>query len=306
MAVPLRQRGPAQAEDAGPRPRTAWHRLRQHKLAMAGLAFIIVLIIIAILAPVLAPADPNKQDLFARLAKPGTPFDELGEGTYWLGADQLGRDVLSRVIYGARISLLVGFVAECIVLLIGVTLGALAGYYGGWVDRLIMRTADVLFAFPDLLFAIAVMFALGRGLLNLFIALSVVGWAGMARLARSQVLALKERDFVEGARAIGARDRRVLLTHILPNALGPIVVAVTLGIPGAIMSEASLSYLGLGVQPPTATWGAMIYEGRSYLRHAPWMSLAPGAMIMLTVLAFNLLGDGLRDALDPRSGRRGG
>ncbi|WP_374713469.1 ABC transporter permease [Symbiobacterium terraclitae] len=306
MAVPLRQRAQAQVEPAGRQPRTAWHRLRQHKLAMAGLAFIILLIIVAILAPVLAPADPNKQDLFARLAKPGTPFDELGEGKYWLGADQLGRDVLSRVIYGARISLLVGFVAEFIVLAIGVTLGALAGYYGGWVDRVIMRTADVLFAFPDLLFAIAVMFALGRGLLNLFVALSVVGWAGMARLARSQVLALKERDFVEGARAVGARDRRVLLAHILPNALGPIIVAVTLGIPGAIMSEASLSYLGLGVQPPTPTWGAMIYEGRSYLRHAPWMSLAPGAMIMLTVLAFNLLGDGLRDALDPRTGRRGG
>jgi len=282
---------------------TTWGRLRQHKLAMVGLGFIILLIIMAILAPVLAPADPNAQDLFAKLARPGTPFDELGAGTYMLGADQLGRDVLSRVIYGARISLLVGFVAEGLVLVIGVTLGALAGYYGGKVDRLIMRTSDILFAFPDLLFAIAVMFALGRGLLNIFVALSVVGWAGMARLTRSQVLSLKEREFVEGARAAGARDGRMIFTHILPNAMGPIIVAVTLGIPGAIMSEASLSYLGLGVQPPTATWGAMIYEGRSYLKHAPWMSLAPGAMIMLTVLAFNLLGDGLRDALDPRSKR---
>ena len=207
----------------------------------------------------------------------------------------------SRVIYGARVSLLVGFVAEAIVLVIGVTMGALAGYYGGRVDRIIMRTVDVLFAFPDLLFAIAIMFALGRGLLNLFIALSVVGWAGMARLTRSQVLALKEREFVEGARAAGARDAHIIFRHILPNALGPIIVAVTLGIPGAIMSEASLSYIGLGVQPPTATWGSMIYEGKSYLKHAPWMSLAPGAMIMLTVLAFNLLGDGLRDALDPRT-----
>jgi len=268
---------------------------------MAGLGFIILLIIMALLAPVLAPADPNKQDLFMKLAGPGTPFDELGAGKYWLGADHLGRDVLSRVIYGARVSLLVGFVAEAIVLVIGVTMGALAGYYGGRVDRVIMRTADVLFAFPDLLFAIAIMFALGRGLINLFVALSVVGWAGMARLTRSQVLALKEREFVEGARAAGASDARVILRHILPNALGPIIVAVTLGIPGAIMSEASLSYLGLGVQPPTATWGSMIYEGRSYLRHAPWMSLAPGLMIMLTVLAFNLLGDGLRDALDPRT-----
>ncbi len=300
MAASAQVHAPASAK-AEPRSRTAWDRLRQHKLAMAGLGFIILLIIMAVLAPVLAPADPNQQDLFMKLAKPGTPFDELGEGTYWLGADQLGRDVLSRVIYGARVSLLVGFVAEAIVLVIGVTMGALAGYYGGRVDRIIMRTVDVLFAFPDLLFAIAIMFALGRGLLNLFIALSVVGWAGMARLTRSQVLALKEREFVEGARAAGARDAHIIFRHILPNALGPIIVAVTLGIPGAIMSEASLSYLGLGVQPPTATWGSMIYEGKSYLKHAPWMSLAPGAMIMLTVLAFNLLGDGLRDALDPRT-----
>jgi len=302
MAIAIRQADPAPL-GALQRERTVWQRLRQHRLAMAGLVFIVVLIALAVLAPVVAPADPNKQDLFARLAPPGTPFDELGEGRYWLGADQLGRDVLSRVIYGARISLLVGFVAEGIVLLIRVTLGALAGYYGGRVDRAIMRTADVLFAFPDLLFAIAVTFALGGGLMSLFIALSVVGWAGMARLTRSQVLALKERDFVEGARAVGAGDRRVLFRHILPNAAGPIIVAATLGIPGAIMSEASLSYLGLGVQPPTPTWGAMIYEGRVYLRHAPWMSLAPGAMIMLTVLAFNLLGDGLRDAFDPRSRR---
>ncbi|MFB5083622.1 ABC transporter permease [Symbiobacterium thermophilum] len=300
MAATAEVRAPA-AAGAEPRSRTAWDRLRQHKLAMAGLIFIVLLILMAILAPWLAPADPNKQDLFLKLAKPGTPFDALGEGKYWLGADHLGRDVLSRVIYGARVSLLVGFVAEAIVMVIGVTMGALAGYYGGRVDRVIMRTVDVLFAFPDLLFAIAIMFALGRGLINLFIALSVVGWAGMARLTRGQVLALKEREFVEGARAAGASDARVILRHILPNALGPIIVAVTLGIPGAIMSEASLSYLGLGVQPPTATWGSMIYEGRSYLRHAPWMSLAPGVMIMVTVLAFNLLGDGLRDALDPRT-----
>lgn len=302
MAAPTVVRAPAPT-GAEPKSRTTWSRLRQHRLAMVGLGFIALLIIVALLAPALAPADPNKQDLFAKLAEPGTPFDELGEGTYWLGADQLGRDVLSRVIYGTRISLLVGFVAQGIVLIIGVTMGSLAGYYGGRIDRLIMRTADILFAFPDLLFAIAIMFALGRGLINVFVALSVVGWAGMARLTRSQVLSLKEREFVEGAKAAGARDWRVIFTHILPNAMGPIIVAVTLGIPGAIMSEASLSYLGLGVQPPTATWGSMIYEGKSYLKHAPWMSLAPGAMIMLTVLAFNLLGDGLRDALDPRSKR---
>lgn len=304
MTAPARSRAPARATAPAPGSRTAWHRLQQHGLAMVGLGFIGLLTLVAFLAPLLAPADPTAQDLLARMAKPGTPFGALGDGTYWLGADQLGRDVLSRMLYGARVSLLVGFVAQGIVLVIGVTLGALAGYYGGRIDRLIMRTADILFAFPDLLFAIAVMFALGRGLLNLFVALSVVGWAGMSRLVRSQVLQLKEREFVEGARAAGARDGWVIIRHILPNALGPIIVAVTLGIPGAMMSEASLSYLGLGVQPPTATWGSMIYEGKTYLKYAPWISLAPGAMIMLTVLAFNLLGDGLRDAFDPRSVKR--
>lgn len=301
MTAHATSQAPAQATAPEPKSRTAWHRLKQHKLALVGLGFIILLMFMALLAPVLAPVDPTSQDLFAKMAKPGTPFDELGEGTYWLGADQLGRDVLSRMIYGARVSLLVGFVAQGIVLVIGVTMGALAGYYGGRIDRLIMRTADILFAFPDLLFAVAIMFALGRGLLNIFIALAIVGWAGMSRMVRSQVLALKEREFVEGAKAAGARDAWVIIKHILPNAVGPIIVAVTLGIPGAIMSEASLSYLGLGVQPPTATWGSMIYEGKTYLKYAPWISLAPGAMIMMTVLAFNLLGDGLRDAFDPRA-----
>lgn len=304
MTRPASSKAPARAAAPEPRSRSLWHRLQQHRLAVAGLGFIVLLVIMALLAPALAPADPTAQDLFAKMAKPGTPFALPGEGTYWLGADQLGRDVLSRMLYGARISLLVGIVAQGIIMVIGVTLGALAGYYGGWIDRLIMRTADILFAFPDLLFAIAIMFALGRGLLNLFIALSFVGWAGMSRLVRSQVLALREREFVEGARAAGARDGWVIMKHILPNALSPIIVAVTLGIPRAIMSEASLSYLGLGVQPPTATWGSMIYEGKTYLKYAPWISLAPGAMIMLTVLAFNLLGDGLRDALDPRSVKR--
>ncbi len=285
---------------------TPWSRLKQHKGAMFGLCVIGLLVLVAIFAPWLAPADPNRQDILARLAKPGTPMSaDLGGSTYLLGSDQLGRDLLSRVIYGSRISLMVGVVAQTIILTIGITVGAIAGYFGGRLDRLIMRLCDILFAFPDLLFAIAIMFALGRGLINLFVALAVVNWAGMARLVRGQVLQLRERDYVEAARASGAPSAWIITRHILPNALGPIIVAATLGIPGAILSEAGLSFLGLGVQPPTATWGAMIFEGRAYLRTAPMLSVVPGAAIMLTVLAFNLLGDGMRDALDPRTVRKG-
>lgn len=284
-----------------PSKATAWSRLRRHRLSVVGMAVIAALIVIAVFAPYIAPADPSRQDLLMKLSKPGTPMAD-GTGTYWLGADQLGRDLLSRVIYGSRVSLLVGFVAQAVVMLIGIPLGAVAGYFGARTDRTIMRIADIMFAFPDLLFAIGIMFALGKGLVNLFIALGVVGWAGMSRLVRGQVLQIKERDFVEAARSAGAPSWRIIGKHILPNALGPIIVATTLGIPGAIMSEASLSYLGLGVQPPTATWGSMIYEGKSYLLHAANLSIVPGAAIMLTVLAFNLVGDGLRDALDPRAG----
>lgn len=280
---------------------TPWSRLKSHKGALFGLVVIACLIFVALTAPYLAPADPNRQDILQRLAPAGTPMAaDLGGTYYLLGGDQLGRDLLSRVIHGSRISLLVGVVAQSIILLIGVTVGALAGYYGGKLDRVVMRVCDVLFAFPDLLFAIAIMFALGRGLINLFIALAVVNWAGMARLVRAQVMQIKERDFVEAARAAGAPAGWIILRHILPNALGPIIVAATLGIPGAILSEAGLSFLGLGVQPPTATWGSMIFEGRAYLRIAPMLSIVPGAAIMLTVMAFNLVGDGLRDALDPR------
>jgi ABC-type dipeptide/oligopeptide/nickel transport system permease subunit len=281
---------------------TAWSRLCRHRLSLVGLVVIALLILIAIFAPYIAPADPSRQDLLAKLAKPGTPMAD-GSGTYWLGADHLGRDLLSRVIYGSRVSLLVGFVAEAVVMLIGIPLGAIAGYFGSRTDRTIMRIADIMFAFPDLLFAIGIMFALGKGLVNLFIALGVVGWAGMSRLVRGQVLQIKERDFVEAARSAGAPSWWIIAKHVLPNALGPIIVAATLGIPAAIMSEASLSYLGLGVQPPTATWGSMIYEGKAYLLHAANLSIVPGAAIMITMLAFNLIGDGLRDALDPRAGK---
>lgn len=284
----------------------AWNRFKRHKPSIIGLVIIALLVLAALLAPVLAPADPNMQELTTKPFPAGTPFPEAlgGKGIYLLGSDHLGRDLLSRLLYGARISLLVGFVAQALVLLLGVPLGAIAGYYGGKVDQWIMRVADLMFAFPELLFAMTIMFALGPGLINLYIALGFVSWAGMARLVRGQVLQLKERDFVESAKAAGAKDWRIIMKHILPNALGPIIVSVTLGIPGAIMSEAALSFLGLGVRPPTATWGSMIYEGRAWLKHAPSMSILPGLAIMITVLAFNLVGDGLRDALDPKANRK--
>lgn len=295
---------PTQANE--PKGSTPWVRFRRNKLAVAGLIVIIGLVILAIFAPWIAPADPNRQDLMSKFADPGSPMrPDLGGTTYLLGADSLGRDLLSRTIWGARISLLVGFVSQTLIVLIGVTMGSLAGFYGRWVDQTISRLCDILFAFPDLLFAIAMMFALGTGLINLFITLAVISWAGMARLVRSQVMQLKEREYVQAAKAAGAKDWWVIARHILPNALGPIIVSATLGVPGAIMSEASLSFLGLGVQPPTATWGSMIFEGRAYLMSQPLVSVVPGLAVMLTVLAFNLFGDGLRDAFDPRAKQKG-
>ncbi|MDI3481861.1 MAG: peptide/nickel transport system permease protein [Tepidanaerobacteraceae bacterium] len=270
----------------------AWLRLKKNKAAMVGLFFVLILVFTAIFAGVIAPHDPYAQNLDYRLKPPTAEHP--------LGTDDYGRDILSRIIYGARVSLMVGIISEGIALTIGVVLGALAGYYGGRVDNIIMRLCDIMFAFPELLFCIGIMFALGPGIYNVFIAIGFVGWAGYARLVRGQILSLKKMEFVEAAHASGAKDSRIILKHILPNTLAPIIVMLTLSIPGAIMSEASLSFLGLGAQPPMASWGSMIYDGRSYLRTFPWFSIAPGIAIMLTVLGFNLFGDGLRDALDPR------
>ncbi|MHB9059064.1 MAG: ABC transporter permease, partial [Bacillota bacterium] len=231
---------------------------------------------------------------------PGSHSNITRGGVYLLGSDQLGRDLLSRIIHGSRISLAVGLVSEFIVSVLGITLGAIAGYYGGRVDAWIMRISDIMFAFPDLLFAIGIMFALGPSIFNIFIALGVVGWAGMARLVRSQIMSLKEMEFVESARAQGISDFRIILRHLLPNCLGPIIVSITLGIPGAILGEAGLSFLGLGAQPPIASWGSMIYNARPYFSTQPYFSIFPGVAIMIVVFAFNLFGDGLRDALDPR------
>ncbi|AEH51382.1 ABC transporter permease [Pseudothermotoga thermarum] len=277
-----------------------WRRLKKKKPAMFGLVVIIIFTLMAIFAPLIAPADPNKIDLDNRLKPPGSPSRICKNGIYILGSDEFGRDIFSRIIYGSRISLSIGILTQAIVTVIGIAMGAIAGYYGGKIDMIIMRVVDILFAFPDLLFYIGIMFALGPGIYNLFIAISVLGWASRARLIRSQVLAIKETEYIEAAKAQGLSDFRIIVKHILPNCIGVIIVSVTLGIPSAILTEASLSFLGLGILPPTPSWGNMIYAARPYLRVNPLYSVWPGIAIMLSVFAFNLLGDGLRDVLDPR------
>jgi ABC-type dipeptide/oligopeptide/nickel transport system permease subunit len=252
----------------------------------------------ALLAPWLAPHDPLVGDLKgAYLEPPGARF--------WLGADTEGRDVLSRILYGARISLAVGLVSQAVAVSAGLSLGLLAGFYGRWVDALVMRVADITLAFPTLLLLIAVSAAVRPSLPVVFIIIGAVGWAGMARLVRSQVLALRGAEFVLAAQALGAADQRILLRHLLPNVRSLVVVAATLGMAAAIMAEAALSFVGLGTQPPTPSWGAMVADGRELLRIAPWVSVAPGLAIGLAVLGFNLVGDGLREAWDPRL-REGG
>jgi len=270
----------------------ALRRLSRNKLAVAASAIVALLCLLALLADVLAPYPYTKTD-FGRLAEGPSP-DHL------LGTDQLGRDLLSRLIYGARISMLVGLGAQVIVVLIGVPIGALSGYLGGRTDVLLTRFIDVMYAFPRLLFVILVMSMLGAGLFNIFIAIGLTGWVGIARQTRAQVLVLKQREFVEAARALGVGGGRGLLRHVLPNALTPIVVVVTLGIPEAIFTEAALSFIGVGINPPTPSWGQMVGEGQQYLRSAWHLCVFPSIAIAVTMLAFTFLGDGVRDALDPR------
>jgi len=246
----------------------------------------------AIFAPLIAPHPPNQIDLSYRLAKPSPG--------YLLGRDSLGRDILSRMIYGSRISVWVGFSTVTIAVLIGFSLGSLAGYYGGWVDGLIMRVVDILMAFPGILLAIAFMAVLGPSLNNVILTLGLIGWASYARLVRGQVLSLRETEFVLAAKALGLGPMRIIFGHILPNVLGPIMVQATFGLAGNIVAEAGLSFLGLGVQPPTPSWGAMLNEGRSVLLSSPHLTAFPGLAIMIMVLGFNFIGDGLRDAVDPK------
>lgn len=266
---------------------------RRDRLFLLGAALVAIVVAAAILAPWIAPYDPLVGDLKdAYLTPPG--------GKYLLGTDSQGRDVLSRVLYGARISLAVGIISQSVAVVFGVTLGLLSGFYGRWVDALIMRLADVTLAFPTLLLLIAVAAAVQPSLLVVFLIIGAVGWAGMARLVRGQVLILRNSEYVTAARALGAKDRTILIKHLLPNVRAQVIVAATLGMAGAIMAEAALSFIGLGAQPPTPSWGSMVSEGRDLLRVAPWVSFAPGVAIGIAVLGFNLLGDAIREAWDPR------
>ncbi|HVG24113.1 MAG TPA: nickel transporter permease [Thermoanaerobaculia bacterium] len=258
----------------------------------AGTLLTLLLVLGALAAPLLAPFDPNLQDTARRLEAPSQ--------THPLGLDDLGRDVLSRIVYGSRVSLRVGFSVVLLASLIGVTLGAIAGYFGGWADVLVMRTCDVLLSFPGILLAIALVAVLGPSLNNVILALVITAWVGYARLVRGQVLKVREMEYVTAAKAMGAKSPRVIILHVLPNVINPVIVMATLGLAGAILSEAALSFLGLGVQPPTPSWGAMLTAGRRYLGLANHLAIFPGAAIMLAVMGLNFLGDGLIDALDPK------
>jgi ABC-type dipeptide/oligopeptide/nickel transport system permease subunit len=274
------------------------HHLRRDARAWFGIVVIAFMVFAAVAAPLIARYDPTDVDLINQLQAPSTE--------HWMGTDIQGRDIWARLVHGARISLSVGLVSQGIALGLGLLLGLLAGYYGKWIDELVMRLADVTLAFPTLLLLIALVAALQPSLTVVFLTIGLVGWAAMARLVRGQVLVVRELEYVQAMRALGARNARIILRHVLPAVVAPVLIAATLGVAGAIMAEASLSFLGLGVQPPTPSWGAMIADGRdlSQLRGAPWTSLFPGIAIGLTVLGFNLLGDALRDAIDPRAARK--
>lgn len=260
-------------------------------MALAGAAIVLAMVLLALLAPLLA-RDPGHIDIALRFQPPSL--------RYPLGTDDLGRDVLARILYGARISLLVGFVSVGIATTIGTVLGALAGYYGRWVDGLIMRFVDIMLCFPSFFLILAVVAFLEPSIWNIMIIIGLTGWMGVARLVRAEFLSLRERDFVLAVRAAGARDGRIIFRHILPNALSPLLVSATLGVAGAILTESALSFLGIGVQPPTPSWGNMLISGKQTLGTAWWLSAFPGLAILVTVLGYNLLGEGIRDALDPR------
>lgn len=280
--------------------KTVWARFRRHRLALVGGGILAVLVFLAVFAPWVSPRDPYAVDLAAYRSPPSA--------RYWLGADSSGRDVLSRLIYGARISLSVGIVAVGIYTVIGVLLGVLSGYYGGWVDHVVMRLADVVLSFPVLLLLITMVAIVGPSLANVMLVIGLVGWPPLARLVRGEFLSLRTREFVEAALACGARDARIIFVHMLPNVVPTIMVNVTLGVAQAILIESAMSFLGVGVPPPIPSWGNMLTDAQSLtiLRHMPWLWVPPGLMIALSVLSINFLGDGLRDALDVRADDRGG
>ena len=279
-------------------PHRSLRRLWRLKWGLVATALMLLIVGISAAAPWIAPYSPVEVDIRHRLAPPA--WMDRGTPDHVLGTDQIGRDLLSRMIHGARISLIVGLGAQVIVVLFGVPIGALSGYLGGRADLFLTRFVDVMYAFPRLLFVILVMSMLGAGLTNIFIAIGLTGWVGIARQTRAQVLAIKEKEFVDGARALGAGFGRVLTRHILPNALSPIVVAVTFGIPEAIFTEAALSFIGVGINPPTPSWGQMVGEGQQYIRSYWHLCVFPSIAIAVTMLSFTFFGDWVRDALDPK------
>jgi len=269
-----------------------WRRFRRNKLAVFGALIILSLALVAIIAPLIAPFNPNQQDILHRLEPPSVKHP--------LGTDDLGRDLLSRIIYGTRVSLLVGFVAVGIAIIIGSLLGLLSGYFGGWLDALIMRFVDIMLCFPTFFLILMVIAFLEPNIWNIMAVIGLTSWPGLTRLVRGECLSIREREFVQAAKALGLSNRRVMFVHLLPNIMAPILVTATLGIGGAILTESALSFLGLGVQPPTPSWGNILTAGKDYITMAWWLSLYPGLAILITVLAYNLLGEGLRDVLDPR------
>lgn len=280
------------AGGAGERVRAFWRALRRNRLALAGGVVVVALALLALLAPVISPRDPNRLDVKRILDAPSKAHP--------LGTDQLGRDVLSRMLYGARVSLAVGFVSVGIAGAIGIVLGSLAGYHGGTTDAMVMRLVDLMLVFPRFFLLLAVLAFLRPSIWTIMTVIGLTGWMSVARLVRAEFLSLKEREFVLWSQSIGATAFRIIWRHILPNAMGPVLVAMTLGIPAAILTESGLSFLGLGVQPPHATWGNILNEGKDAIEIGWWLSVYPGLAILVTVLSYNLLGEGIRDALDPR------
>ena len=274
-----------------------WRHFKKNRLGVGGLVIIVIVFFIAIFAPFLSLYDPGKTDVSLKLKPPSSQ--------HYLGTDQLGRDVFSRMLYGSQISLSVGFVAVGISILIGIMVGAMAGYKGGWVDSLLMRFVDIMLSFPSFFLILTVVAILRPNIYNVMIVIGITSWEGTARFVRAEFLSLRERDYVQAARALGVKDRRIIFRHILPNALAPVFVTASLGVASAILVEAGLSFLGFGVQPPAPSWGNILTEGRTYIFDAWWLTVFPGLAILITVLSFNLFGEGLRDAIDPRlRGRR--
>jgi peptide/nickel transport system permease protein len=273
-----------------------WQQFRTNRFAVVGGLVVLAMFALSFLAPYITPYGPNTLDAYHVLLPPSA--------AHWFGTDEVGRDVFTRMVFGARISLMVGFVAIGIATLIGTVVGLVAGYYGGWVDSLLMRLVDVMFCFPTFFLILAVITLRQPSIVNIMVIIGLTGWMGVARLVRAEVLSIRERDYVLAARSIGCSDARIIFRHIMPNALGPVLVYATLGIAGAILTESSLSFLGIGVPPPTPSWGNILASGKEFLEFAWWLFLFPGLAITVTSLSYYLVGEGIRDAIDPRLQRR--